>query len=106
MEHVALGTVAEQALQGGRRGKVAGVLQQDDQHAVRMRVHDAALCQLDHEARPAAGSEGWGHQQNYLPSQADRMSVQNYLHSQADRVSVQNHLHSQADGVSAVQSLL
>ena len=87
-----MGTVAEQALQGGRGRKVAGVLQQDDQHAVRTRVHDAALCQLDREARPGAGSEGWGHQQNYL-------------HSQADRVSVQNYLHSQADGVSAVQSL-
>ena len=33
VKHVALGVVTEQQLQGGHGGKVAGVLQEDDDHA-------------------------------------------------------------------------
>ena len=67
VKHVALGVVTEQQLQGGHGGKVAGILQEDDDHAIRQRVGDAALCLLNREAAgPVAGSESRSHQQQHL----------------------------------------
>ena len=67
VKHVALGVVTEQQLQGGHGGKVAGVLQEDDYHAIRTRVGDAVLCLLNREAAgQLAGSESWSHQQQHL----------------------------------------
>ena len=67
VQHVSLGHHPQQLVQGGHGGQVTGVVQEQNEHAVRERVGDAALCLLNREAaQPLVLGEGSGYQQQDL----------------------------------------